>query len=105
MGFDSEILATVAACEVTGGVAPVFVTNRGFSAIARTGVGDYTLSPETNEVYADAVKLVFVTVKGVVPLLTSIEEEADGDIRIRAFDAAGMAAEVSFYLEAKRFTN
>lgn len=103
--FDSEIVALVAYAEITGGNPPTFVLNRGFSAIVRNGVGDYTLTLESNEGLSDANMQSFVSVKGTAPLETAVEHVDGTNLRVRALDNAGAAQEVSFVIEVKRPTN
>lgn len=105
MPFDSEVTATVAYAEVTGGNPPTFLLNRGFASITRNGAGDYTLALETNEGLADANKQTFLTVKGTVPLIVAVEDVDATNIRVRAVTHDNMASEVSFSVEVKRPTN
>jgi hypothetical protein len=103
--FDSEVTATIAFAEVTGANPPTFVINRGFSAISRTGAGDYTLTLETNEGQSDANMQAYITVVGATPMITAVEHASATTLRVRGVTHDNMAAEFSFNLEVHRPTN
>jgi hypothetical protein len=104
--FNREIAATVAMAQVVG--SPLGTTmNRGFSTIARTGVGVYTLDYEPGSTgAAQASAELCTSVNSLTAgLYATHEYTSDTRLTVKLFDAAGSAADGAFDVIVQRVTN
>lgn len=84
-----------AAGTVEPGIAPFFVTNRGFNGLTRNGDGDYTLDMEASAAAGSAVA-VATSVDSVLGNVCTIHRPSASQIRVLVTDNGGLAIEAGF---------
>lgn len=88
-----------AVCSVTGGNPAVYNRQRGFTAaIARTGVGDHTFTLSEGLDLAGGNGVCLAGLNAALGGQIAVEPVSATQLRVRTFDAAGVAAERSFWL-------
>jgi hypothetical protein len=80
-----------AECEFLMQANPTFLRNRGFASVARTGVGDYTLTLEFGT--AAAGEGIYTQVIGTTARFAVVERVSGVSLRVRCFSDAGAAAD------------
>ena len=84
---------------VTGGAAPFYLRQRGFApAIVRTGAGDITLELREGLDLAGGNGICLSGLNGADAGRMAVQVVDATHLRIRTFDGAGVAADLSFWL-------
>lgn len=84
---------------VTAQVGPTCQAAHMVDGVARNGAGDYTITISTPNAYLDALQsLALVSpASGATFAAATVERPTDATLRVRTFDAAGVAVEANFY--------
>lgn len=97
MAIETSNVIQAAANVNADAAASAFLVNRGFSALVRNGVGDYTLTLEQSAAAAETV----ATATGIDAALIAVcvvRRPLPTTVQVLTFDVAGAANEADFSL-------